>query len=357
MQYMALGMKRDKALQITGLTHHKFYHRKSPGKKRGARPSVSTQHYVDGKWQEAANEEVVEKIKENHRDPDLSYGYRKMSSALQLDGYDINHKKVYRLMRESQLLQLMNKSRKKNYAKYRVIIPEGPLQCLEMDIKYVWIESQRRHGYILTILDVFTRMVLEWHVGLSITQHTVKQVFARVIVNHLQTHDMLSKGIDIEVRNDNDKRFSAQMVQQFFEDNFLNQVFTHPYTPQENGHVESFHAILGRSLDRCHFETLDDLEQHLTLFYHKYNNERVHGSIANLPPSLFWEEWLKGNIKREVMHNNKVRFKSKIPRYQLSGNDHLRESSCLPVKGNKKVNGAITLIQPSVQRSPSVASC
>ena len=53
----------------------------------------------------------------------------------------------------------------------------------------------------------------------------------------------------IEVRNDNDPRFSAKMVQEFFLKNHLNQVFTQPYTPQENGHIESFHAILGRSLE------------------------------------------------------------------------------------------------------------
>jgi len=81
---------------------------------------------------------------------------------------------------------------------------------------------------------------------MSITQHTVKDLFSEVIVNHLQVYDMLNKGIDIEIRNDNDKRFEAKMVQQFFKENYLKQVFTHPYTPQENGHIESFHAILSK---------------------------------------------------------------------------------------------------------------
>jgi transposase InsO family protein len=45
----------------------------------------------------------------------------------------------------------------------------------------------------------------------------------------------LERGINIEVRNDNDSRFSAKLIQEFFKENYLNQVFTHPYTPQENG--------------------------------------------------------------------------------------------------------------------------
>ena len=88
------------------------------------------------------------------------------------------------------------------------------------------------------------------------------------------------------------------MVQEFFEVNHLNQVFTHPYTPQENRHIESFHAILGKSLDQKHFETLEQAEIHLALFYIKYNQVRLHGSIANLPPMTFWQQWELGNIKR-----------------------------------------------------------
>jgi len=139
---------------------------------------------------------------------------------------------------------------------------------MEMDIKFIWIESERRHGYILTIIDVFTRVVLAWHVGMSITQQTVKEIWVRIIQNHLQENDMLNSGVSIEIRNDNDPRFTAKSVQQFFADNYLNQVFTHPYTPQENGHIESFHAILGRSLDRRHFETLLQVENHLHEFYY-----------------------------------------------------------------------------------------
>jgi transposase InsO family protein len=57
---------------------------------------------------------------------------------------------------------------------------------------------------------------------------------------------LLGRGINIEVRNDNDSRFSAKLIQEFFKENYLNQVFTHPYT-QENGHIESFHAILAKN--------------------------------------------------------------------------------------------------------------
>lgn len=54
--------------------------------------------------------------------------------------------------------------------------------------------------------------------------------------------------MNIEVRNDNDRLFSAKSIQDFFKENHLNLVFTHPYTPQENGYIVSIHALLGKKL-------------------------------------------------------------------------------------------------------------
>jgi len=365
MRHVALGIKRDRALAISGLTRHQYYYNpRKVRKKPGPKASTTTACYVQGVLEVHDNEQVVKKMKDNHNDPDLRYGYKRMTTELQISGYQINHKKVYRMMKEQSLLQEKKKGTDKKYVKYRVVIPERPLEVLEMDIKFVWIESERRHGYILTVLDVFTRIVLAWHVGMSITQHTIKQMWTSVIENHLQENDTLNRGVNIEIRNDNDPRFSAKMVQKFFKENHLDQVFTHPYTPQENGHIESFHAILSRSLNRCHFDNLGQVESHLILFYEKYNNTRLHGSLANLSPRGFWDQWNKGNITRTVKGKKKVKFKLTIPYYQLSGYGNQKEASCSShdaLNGQndleKEVVDVDSLQQLSVQRSPEVASC
>lgn len=364
MQYIALGLKRDRALNIAGITKHQYYHKAKRGK-RGIAASTHTILYTEDKKVLVPNTEVVEQIKLIHSEPDIDYGYQKMTVALKINGYYINHKKVYRLMKEGQMLRQKPKKAERKFVKYRMVMPSGALELLEMDIKFVWIESARQHGYILTVLDVFTRQVLGWMVAMNITQHTVRSIWEEIIINHLQPNDMLSKGINIEVRNDNDKRFSAKLVQDYFKENYLDQVFTHPYTPQENGHIESFHAILGRSLDKCHFETIDDLDIHLHLFYDRYNNRRLHGSIANLPPIVFNQQWKKGNIIRCVdIKNRQVKFKLRIPyrKITLSGNKHLSVASCLIDdsfdRNQQSVKvGDVTTLQPSVQKSPAVASC
>ena len=132
--------------------------------------------------------------------PETDYGYRAMTAALCLLGYIINHKKVYRLMGLYQLLLERTAKSKRRYVKYRRVNPSRPLQVLEMDIKFQWVQQHSRYAYILTVLDTFSRKVLDWMIGYSIKKEQVKQLWEQIIANHLQTADLLSKGITVELR-------------------------------------------------------------------------------------------------------------------------------------------------------------
>lgn len=300
---------------------------------------------------------MIAEIKERQADPDTDDGYRKMTVWLKLLGYLINHKKVYRLMNANQLLKEKSPKPKRNFVKYRKVLPKEPLQVMEMDIKYVWVQQHRRHAFVLTVIDTFTRVVLAWEVAYQIKQSIVKQIWQKVIINHLQPNNCLARGLQIEIRNDNDSRFTANSVQEFFAENHLNQVFTHPYTPQENGHIESFHSILAQKLNRFNFWSLEDLEQTLVLFYEKYNNSRLHSSILSLTPNLFWQCWNQNHIEALINEEKRtIKFKLKIPYHELSGNMSLREVPCSKPKtldgfegeNKKEMCGATTFQQPSV---------
>lgn len=313
---------------------------------------------------EHSNKEVVSRIKERQEDPDLACGYHRMTYALMMAGYFINPKKVYRLMKEHQLLLPKPKKQTKNYARYRTVTPKGPLEVFEMDIKMVWCTQHRRHAQVLTVLDVFTRSVIYWETGYNMKQDQILNAW-RLIIEHVLQPKGINSGIDIEVRNDNGPQFSAKRLREFFKENGLNHVFTHPYTPQENGHVESFHAILSQTLNTYEFWSIEDLETRLKLFYDNYNNYRIHASIANLPPNVFWQLWNQNKIQRIELTKRKVRFKLLVSHQELSGNKSLREVPCFSFSDldgreteYEKVDRPITLLkQPSVQKSPSVVPC
>lgn len=305
------------------MTRHQYYYRppvqETGGRSRpGVPPSTHTDQIDDnGVVTSTPNSTVVERMKDIQDDDDLRCGYKRMTAQIELQGFKINGKKVYRMMKENDLLLSRARAKRGPYVKHRCARPTAPLTLLEMDIKMFWVEEKKRHAYVLTIIDTFTRVALNWKVGYSMKWQAVKAAWEEVIENHLQPADMLAKELHIEVRSDNGPQFLASNLKDFFKENHLGQVFTHPYTPQENGHVESFHSIISRSLAYDRFYTLEQLENRLVLFYENYNNSRVHSATAMLPPQLFWKAWEAGQITTSKGKWDKLIFKLNVPRYLL----------------------------------------
>lgn len=337
--FMAQGLTRDNCLAICGISKNQFYYQPS-GSKRGRKKSKETDQRVNDHCQKQSNSFVKSFIKKAFENPRIDYGYHKMTGYLQLHGFYINHKKVYRLMKEARLLRAKPSYETKNYVRYRIVCPKGELRLMEMDIKQVWIHSERRYAYVLTILDVFTRVALYWTCGHQMRQKQVQYAWKQIIETYLQPLGMKAWDVDIEVRSDNGPQFCAKKLQNFLRENYLIQTFTHPYTPQENGHIESFHAILGRDLQGQYFESLRTLENSLTQFYDFYNFERIHGSTLKLPPVTFWKQWEEGNIHRQVLDEKqrKVKFslrieKQQVDKIKLSGNRIQRDVLSLDFLG------------------------
>lgn len=355
-------MKRDAALAIAGVTRHQYYHRAPQGGAKGGRPvSRHTPKLLpNGSVAHVDDAQLVDQLHALKSDPHTDHGYQKTTKLLMMMGYYIGPKKVYRLMEEEQLLGERNKPPGRAYVKYRTVAPERPLQVLEMDIKSAWCTRERRQAFILTILDTFTRQALHYSAALSMTRHQVKAAWDHVVQEHLQPADLLRKGLRVEVRSDNGPQFAARLVQEYFKENQLDQVFTHPYTPQENGHIESFHALLGKFLQRHTFWCFEELLAVLPGFYAGYNTRRPHASIAYLSPDIFAQAWHAHLIARRVDQRGRARFKLLIPYQQLSGCRSLKGVSCLIPKGSHtimEVSGPGSLLTPSVTQSPSVVSC
>lgn len=329
-EYVLAGLKVEEVLAIIELSRHQYYGKsKSVQKAAPGRPvSTHTKRYISETSTEMVKDEkVLEQMEMILEDPDTQYGYRRMCAAMMLAGYMIGVKKVYRLMKENGLLQRRYRPSGKTRVRGRKVQPSRPLEVIAMDIKQVWIEEHSRSAYILNIIDTFTRTILYRSEGYHMKQDQIKEAWKHVIVTYLQPADLLKQNLKVEIRNDNGPQFAGQMVRSFLEENGLNQVFTYPYCPEQNGHVESFHSILSQHLNLFHFETLEQLTTVLEIFYEKYNSKRLHGSIACLPPKVFWTLWEAGLVKMHRTEKGRTKFKITVPYWKLSGNGVLREFS------------------------------
>jgi hypothetical protein len=117
-------------LTAFGLTRHQYYYRPQTNgegcfSRPGTKASTHTDHFdAQGNLSRRTNEEVMGKIKDVHADDDLRCGYKRMSAQLELQGYRINNKKVYRLMKEEDLLLDRRRSERGPYVTHRCARPD-----------------------------------------------------------------------------------------------------------------------------------------------------------------------------------------------------------------------------------------
>lgn len=262
-----------------------FYYRPQVGC-RGAKPSTHTP--IGDELVE--NTLVVDQIRGILCLDYCVYGYQMMTLELKDMGYEINKKKVYRLMKENHLLsgERIKTQGKRKWVTHRRIEAKKPMEYLCLDIKYVWVQGENRWYYQLAIMDVYSRRILLW-----IFQRSIRQNDVVMLMRELDLRFGL-KGVII--RNDNGSQFIAHKVRQALEAMEAKQEFTHVATPEENAYIEAFHSIEQRELiDRFSFTSFYDAKQHIGKYMHWYNYKRKHGSLNGLTPKQKWEQgwaWL-----------------------------------------------------------------
>ncbi len=260
-----------------------FYYKQLSGNV-GAKPSTHTTKQ-DATLVE--NTVVVNDIRNLLSQEFVCYGYEKVTAQLRTQNYIINKKKVYRLMNESNLLlgKVIKTSGKRQFVQHRKISANYPMEYLCLDIKYVWIQGESCWYYLLTIIDVYSRKVIEWTLQKSIKQIDVINMFRSIN----RTHNI--KGVTI--RNDNGSQFIANSVKQFLISAEAKQEFTHIATPEENSYIEAYHSILQREvIERFEFAGYYHAKITIKNYVEFYNNTRIHRSIGFIAPQQKWEQGL-----------------------------------------------------------------
>jgi putative transposase len=264
-----------------------FYYKKSGGRK-GIKPST---HSVNSDGELFENAFVVKHIEHTLHQEFCCYGYRNMTGELKDLGWRINHKKVYRLMKEHKLLyggRIRPEPFKRNFIRLRTPGAERPLQYLSMDIKYVYIHGWRRNVFLLTVMDIYSRKVLIHMLKASIKKGDVLVMLSLMLLEY--------KAEGMSLRNDNGSQFIAGVVRQFLKDKGILQEFSHVATPEDNAYIEALHSNLQREvIDRFEFDSMYHAQMIIDRYYKWYNEKRRHGSLAGKTPNAVYLQYFNPN--------------------------------------------------------------
>lgn len=280
--YLEQGYALHTLLRILALPRSSYYY-KPTGKKAGKRASnllYKGKHRV-------TIDVLLADIKQLLRQEFVDYGYYKTYVYLKNElGYSIGSTRVYRIMKQHNLLKFQRHQQKRTNRKWvKELVPtvEKPFTFLELDIKYVYLQGTRSNAMILTILDVYSRWNLGHYIAANIGKVDVINLFKKVLKNYPEVQGCT-------IRNDNGSQFIATLVQEFLAESNIFQEFTKPATPEQNAHIESYHSIMESAVcQRFEFENMQDFKQTMERFKIFYNFHRIHGGIGYTSPAKFLE--------------------------------------------------------------------
>ena len=250
------------------------------GKPRGYSLNKENKKICDG--------QIKEFIMESIDGDAINYGYRKIAHHLRkYYNLVINHKKVYRLCKELCVLKdqrVIKPKIKRIIAANRTIT--GSNQLWEMDIKYGYIQGEDKFFYLLNLIDVFDRSIIDYHMGLHCEAKDATALLRKCLIRRNLFEEGAKKPV---IRTDNGPQFVSHKFSKCCTEIKIEHERIPVKTPNKNAHVESFHRILE---DEClkinEFQNYAEAYEIVNEFMDFYNDRRMHSSLKFMSPNEFY---------------------------------------------------------------------
>jgi transposase InsO family protein len=229
-----------------------------------------------------------------------TYGTRRMAAMLtRILGRPVNRKRVQRIFRKMGYITPSRSKKEIIRSKVSTIKADRPNQVWEADLTYVHCGIDG-WGYLFNVFDVFTR---EW-VGYCFDLSAVKENAIISVENALVTHKDIVPQQDLVIRTDNGSQYTSKAFRKSL--SVLGLKLEHIYynTPEQNGHIESFHKTLKKEyIWPNDFQNYQEAESAIRDAFLDYNQNRIHSALRYLTPYEFISKWKMQQEEKEKVIN------------------------------------------------------
>jgi transposase InsO family protein len=218
------------------------------------------------------------------------YGYRRVTEALGRDGWDVNHKRVLRVMRQESLLCQLQRhfvattDSRHDRAVYPNLLAEATLsglnQAWQADITY--IRLPREFVYLAAILDAFSRRVVGWALSREIDTRLTLAALEMALERRAPHAGFIhhsDRGVQYASAD-----YVARLTQAG-----ARISMSAKGNPYDNAKAESFFKTLKREeVQLKRYAGFADALANLGQFIEDvYNLKRLHSALGYVPPAEF----------------------------------------------------------------------
>ena len=210
------------------------------------------------------------------------YGARKILVAMRELGFQVNHKRISRLMRQMGIQAIYADPRTSIHGQNHKIYPyllngvniTQPNQVWSTDLTYIPMESG--FMYLVAVIDWFSRFVLSW--GVSNTQDA----------------DFCTSVLKRALRRGKPGIFNTDQGSQFTSDIFTEPLLAEKIAISMDGRGRALDNVFIERLWRSvkyediylhNYVTVVELISGLTKYFRFYNFDRYHQSLDNVTPA------------------------------------------------------------------------
>jgi putative transposase len=219
------------------------------------------------------------------------YGYRRVTRALRDQGWEVNHKRIARLMREDGLLAI----RKRRFIPQttdsghdfevalnvaRRLIPTAINQLWVADITYVRLA--RVDVFLAVVMDAYSRRIVGWNLAPKITTELALTALRNAIESRQPAPGLIH-------HSDRGVQYASVAYVDALLQHGMIPSMSRPGNPYDNAKCERFMKTLKQEEIRCfEYRDIEDLRANLSLFLDRYYNAtRLHSALGYLSPDEF----------------------------------------------------------------------
>jgi putative transposase len=218
------------------------------------------------------------------------YGYRRVTQALRRSGWQVNHKRVLRVMREESLLChlqhhfVVTTDSAHGYRTYPNLLAQARLsgvnQAWVADITYIRLPTT--FVYLACILDAFSRRCVGWKLSRQIDTHLTLAALEMALQVRQPAPGLIH-------HSDRGVQYASTEYIARLEQAHAQVSMSATGNPYDNAKAESFFKTLKREeVYLNEYQTFTDAQAHLGQFIEDvYNTKRLHSSLGYLPPAEF----------------------------------------------------------------------